>query len=524
MKHIIWSILPTLLLAVSSCTTRGPYREVRESSVSAHLDHVQDLAYQGKLRDLGPQAKNSYPGRDKECLEKYSGDKFWVGHVEFTDYGSFQDHKQLNVLERAVEADLKSGKSLFRNGILLLVYVHGWQNNAKDGNGNLEEFRKLLQQTAAKETNRGVLGVYVSWRGESWRVPGIKHAVTYWGRKRVAHDFGHGNLVETLARLKNLEWLVARGGGMRSTPDQQVFERCRMVCVGHSFGAAALYSAVAQPIEAGFQVPYWEKRRYGTGQTTMEQVTGMGDLVILINPAFEALPYRALHHAVSTNTNVQYHPDQSVLMLVLSSRNDKANKSYLPFGQWLGHRLMDMVPHSNQRRESWQRVTALGHYGDYHSHLLDLESDTEHLILRPNPAYFAYGHQHADGEPLKVAKPVVTLKKQYALDKFCTADNQRQLHAVGLNANDLARLPDSKNGRPKLPLDKLPQAPALLPFMVVSVAPSIINGHGGFWPGESEKTAAYDFVRTFIAAQSVAVAGQRHEEAKEEQAKHSLKR
>jgi predicted small lipoprotein YifL len=542
MKHLTRSLLTLpVLFTLAACTTRGPYRNVHEKKVAEHLQAVREHDdYRGKLSEQSNAVRNVYPEREGECLEKYSKSKFWLGHVEFTDYGSFQDHKQLDVLERAVQADLTGGGEMFRHGMTMLVFVHGWHNNAKDDNPNLEDFRMLLDAAARREREhpmgvggkpRGVLGVYISWRGESVTLPFLKYLTTYWGRKRVAHDFGHGNLVETLARLKNLEWLVARGGREYNPPNESVFAKCRMVCVGHSFGAAALYSAVSQSLEARFLEPYWDKRRYGTGAreekpNRMDRVAGIGDLIVLINPAFEALPYRSLHHAMSTNTNVRYDADQSVLMMVLTSRNDWPNQLALPVGQTLGHRFLDWFAWSNQRTEAKQRTTALGHFAGYHTHQLDFSADRKNVVLRRNPAFFGYGlTKSEDGEEFDPPKPIVTLEKDYQLHKHCPDESGSHVHLGEVSYDDIQALPEVKN-RPKLAAKDI-QGPGLLPFMVVSVNKHIINGHNGFWPVKNgqgfDNDAAYQFLRTFIAAQNQAVSQARKTEAREGQALHQLR-
>lgn len=524
-------------LLLGSCTTYKAYREVDKPTVSDYLQR-SDLEL-GHYIDDEKKAQAQSQQRRNLALEKYTPSRFWLGHVEFTDYGTFHDHKQLDVIERAVEGSLKAGESMFRDGVILLTYVHGWQNNAREGNGNLSHFRYLLSEAARMEQMeplgvggrpRGVLGVYISWRGENTPIWGLKHILTYWGRKRVAHDVGHGNMVETLARLKNIQWLVARRGGGGS-PDQNVFQHCRMVTVGHSFGAAALYSAVAQPIEERFQQQYWDRRRYGTGtgeaqSNTMPLVTGMGDLVVLINPAFEALPYGPLHHMMNTNTSVHYHQDQPVLMMVLSARNDCANKVALPIGQTLGHRLRDLVPPLRSlKTEAKRRTLSLGNYEDYHTHHLDLD-DHGHVVLKPDPAFFCHGPAKSeDGEyfsPERASRPLMTLRKNYSLTEHC---REGSVHVSSITAEDWSSQPEypkaPRDSPRKLPDHKqVPPAPGLLPFMVVSVDKKIINGHNDFWVKENKAT--YEFVSTFILAQDHAVKNAKKQEAAREEPRRQL--
>lgn len=62
---------------------------------------------------------------------------------------------------------------------LLVVFIHGWQNNAEPGNGNLQSFNQLLKQLAkrANTADTEVIGVFIGWRGlaieRQWDKTGI---------------------------------------------------------------------------------------------------------------------------------------------------------------------------------------------------------------------------------------------------------------------------------------------------------------------------------------------------------------
>lgn len=486
---------PALLgfsLVVLGCTPHRPYRALAKEPKS-NENYVKSVGERPvkvvpDLEKIDPHSELA-----KDCLEKYTDRGFWLGHVEYTDYGSFWDPRQISTIERALSLKGEGGPgNLFANGATIIVYVHGWQNNSKEGNSNLREFRKLLADEAAKEkcrpadAKRGVLGLYLGWRGESTPILGIKHLTTYWARKRVAHRVGQGSMVETLARIKNLH----KGMAARSRKDNQtIYKNNRLVLIGHSFGAAALYSAVGPHLESKFLEPYWDARRNAKrsgSDTQMERVTGYGDLVVLINPAFEALPYRSLHYAVHSNQNVNYDPKQSVLMVVLSGQGDAANKTYLPIGQLLGNRqqvfTMDPALQSEQR----QMLTSLGHNEKYQTHELKVAAEGSPVLkLEPMTTFSEVAPFDEDGDRI-VPGPVKGLRLKFKSGPAGQPDAPARV--------------DVATGTPFYPL------------MVISTDSGIIKSHNGFWPTGSNRRC-YDFLSWLISAQNREVVDAREEDA-----------
>lgn len=491
-KPRIIQSLAMVLLLTQACTSLGPYRGLHENETV--MDHVEKVRNGLGEYVPNPSAKASDSKaheldnkREHECLEKYNGrNPFWLGHVELKDYGSYQDHHQLDVVERAIESDLRQGGAMFKKGVTIVVFVHGWHNSSQEQSNDLRDFRDLLADLSGDERKyeRGVLGVFVGWRGETLAVPGV-NVLTYWSRKRAAETIGRGSMVELMARIKNLEWLVARNGQRGTDPNPNLFTNCRLVMVGHSFGGTALYWAVGPGLKARFHEPYWDFRRYGnaseTADRSMPLVTGYGDLILLINPAMEALPFRDLYYAMKSNATVEYATNQPVLMMVLSAENDWPNRVFLPVGQVLGNRGKDLFASTHDCKEAEQAITALGHETGFRTH--NLKVVTNRLELTRNTNFFSYIDHDEDGN--KFWKPIIPLRIKMNLE------------STGGNKGILT--PD-------------PEGPGLLPFMVVSVDKTIINGHGGFWPS-GKNAYAYGFLRTFIGAQNQAAIGAREKAA-----------
>src|SRR5207248_2545144 len=78
-----------------------------------------------------------------------------------------------------------------------------------------------------------------------------------------------------------------------------------LVFVGHSFGAALLYSAVEDRLLE-------RKEHWSSGQSRHDFIRGVGDLVVLVNPAFEAERYRPFDDLLRTRT---FSPQQVPVLL-----------------------------------------------------------------------------------------------------------------------------------------------------------------------------------------------------------------
>jgi hypothetical protein len=84
-----------------------------------------------------------------------------------------------------------------------------------------------------------IIGIFVGWRGLSATIPPFRE-LSFYARKRAAHAIGQGELVELLTFLDRFQ-------NHLNEPDPQ---RCRLVILGHSFGGAMLYSAVANVLKS----------------------------------------------------------------------------------------------------------------------------------------------------------------------------------------------------------------------------------------------------------------------------------
>jgi hypothetical protein len=257
---------------------------------------------------------NYFPGQDNE---------FHLGYVEFDDQGQLRDRAQLETLLTnysglAAESD-----------VIVTVFVHGWHHSAAQDDNNVDHFKALLEKVARNEKlmskmlqreERKILGVYVGWRGDSITIPVIEHA-TFWDRKEVAHDVGLQGVTEVLLRLEEITNVKI---GQEEEPRPQ---NSRLITIGHSFGGAVVFTALQQVLADRFVDSHRNK-------TYVDDAKGFGDLVLLVNPAFEAMRYSTLYDIAQQDCRPYALSKQLPRLLILTSEQDDATGMIFPLGRF----------------------------------------------------------------------------------------------------------------------------------------------------------------------------------------------
>lgn len=265
-----------------------------------------------KLLDIGwePNAPR-WKGSTIETRDGYD-----LAIVEFDDQGWYHDTAAQDALARYLDSERCEN-------LTIIVFIHGWRHNAAADDSNLLAVRTLLRDSVENEragpTPRRVFGVYLAWRGLSLR--GLASYGTFWTRKDAAFRVAVGSVREVLAALRRHQ----RDRNAELTEDDvESGSGTRLVLVGHSFGGLILYSAVAEYMIDSVIRP---KRRV---------VRPFGDLVILVNPAFEATRYQPLVTAALARGG--FPPDQRVCFIAVTATNDEATRIAFPLGRWFGTR------------------------------------------------------------------------------------------------------------------------------------------------------------------------------------------
>ncbi len=336
-----------LATLMGGCTSNVAYRTDYQLCVSTT-----------PVRDCASSSLQEYTDPDDPELA------YTLGIVEFDDQGQLYDREQMTALLAHLYEIAE------QDNLLISVFVHGWHHGAKVNDSNIVNFRQSLLKLSKLEhfdarqkdrEPRRVVGVYTAWRGESISVPAL-NVLTFYSRKNVAQTVGHGGVTELFARLEELR--DVREKARRGSDDDS---RNCLVVVGHSFGGAIVYSALSQILMERFvESP-------ATGA-----ISGFADLVILVNPAFEALQFATLGDMA--NARATYVADQVPVLAVLTSETDYATK----YAFWAGRALSTLFKeHRDTRRDNnamggQQTIsqgsadrTAIGHFEPYLTHRLN---------------------------------------------------------------------------------------------------------------------------------------------------------
>ncbi len=298
-----------------------------------------------------------------QSIPTKNGNRYLLGFIEFDDQGQLWDRKQMFDVVGKLAGDTGT------RDLLMVVFVHGWKHSAAPGDTNIDTFRKVLGQLSdaeaelAKKSNtapREVAGIYLGWRGGSITVPVIEN-LTFWERKNTAQKVGHGGVTEALSRLEDLK--LAK---LSIDPNSGT----RLVVVGHSFGGAVVHTAVAQLLEQRFVQTTGPAGR-------QSDIAGFGDLVVLINPAFEAMQFSGLSD-MSTERST-YFQSQLPVVLEITSEADYATRYAFPAGRWFSTlfektrdrpRFNAVTQQQESIAESVANDTAVGHFEPYRTHRL----------------------------------------------------------------------------------------------------------------------------------------------------------
>lgn len=342
-------LLPIIAVLVVGCTNNAPFRE------------------------MGPTVCGQN-ACDQTYLEDHAD--YDLAFVEFTERG--------NVFSRDRMTDVVNHVTRLANsdeGVLAVVYVHGWKHNADPENSNVESFRNLLRKTAAlpRRSSRHLMGIYVGWRGLSLEVPVIMN-LSYWDRKDVAHQVGKGGVTELLLRLEN------------AVIDDNDPNRNLFLVTAHSFGSVIVLSALNEiMLERIIDAPLESE----TGVKDPEQgcvvSRPFGHGVALINPAIEANEILQLKEAVAEQ---KFCSSQDRLMHIISSDADEATNTAFRVGQWfgvnLGWRQTELERNLNGKaltfEESALDTITVGNYPPYRTgRLVERATDPDETAVDEGP-------------------------------------------------------------------------------------------------------------------------------------------
>lgn len=453
MKGFAPALLAIALAA--ACTRNAPYRLGPRGAVTEARVGVSDLADSALRAPL-----------ESSGIEVH--DDYRLHFLEFDDQGQLYSTAPFLRLVEALRADAQAPD---RPRLRLVLFAHGWKNNARLCNDNVCCFRTFLSRLAAdsrvaEQRSKGflgptrVIGVYVGWRGLSATVQPFK-SLTFYSRKRAAANVGQGELVEVLSFLDRYQRNLNA-----ETPN-----RCRLVILGHSFGGAMVFSAVANVLKSRVI----EARVRTMLDREEAPIEGFGDLVVLVNPAFEASLYAPLHEVIGYFS--EFSRRQSPLMVILASETDTSTRFYFKVGRWLETVFQRAGPRSPRD----MLVRTVGNYEPFVTHEASVAPD-------------------AGLRRLKTLRGVVdNCECTLPMSEVDTAAVDRFLSILRLGPEEAAAAlkPTLCPGSERLgvvSLDCVVNRPPGLPLWVVRAENDVVGGHSGFFT-----QPVTDIVRNLVA-------------------------
>lgn len=425
LAHRLGVVCLLLLACINAgCVSGRTYRTQLHTSEYCIFKHRGDCP-QELLHQAGEKLPDSQP--------------VLVGYVEFDDQGYLREPASKDRLMEQIRAINRE------RPVLMVVFAHGWKHNAAPDDGNVEAFGQFLGNIAKADTEacgekscavRQVIGIYLGWRGLSNQLEPFK-TLTFWGRKGRAHRVGTDGATEVLAELAKIK--ATNHAGQTPSADNAN----RLIVTGHSFGGALIYNSVNQLLihDAAF------------ANKTGKVARNVANLVVLVNPAFEAARFNALQRKASGMT---FTRGQMPILAVFTSQTDTATKRAFPAGRALAT-VFSEHSSSEQRR---QNVQAIGHYAPYQTHTL-----------------------------MRLATPATVEFGEFACAWKAYNTGTRDQWDVGAVA--LARTPYKSESA----LSSTQPAP-FNPYMVVAVDKGIISSHNDIWGNEFS-----DFLYRFVAVQ-----------------------
>jgi pimeloyl-ACP methyl ester carboxylesterase len=282
----------------------------------------------------------------------FAGSNFTLAIVEFDDQGRCQDRRQMSALAHKL-AELEGQDAI------VLVFVHGWKHDGRSDDDNLGHFCRILKTVATEEGAQGVpvFGVFVAWRGLSLYGNDYISDLTFWDRKQAGLRVGMGAPRELFGRLRQYRRHRLHAGG---TP--------LLLIIGHSFGGMIVFTALAQSLI--------EAAATQSGQI----VPSFADLVLLVNPAFEAVRYLPVHDLVKERGEGSFAQNQWPIFVSVTAKNDLATGIAFPAGMAVAL-LQERV---KGREECQALINTMGHLPWMQTHELSLAhtSPTQGVVVQ----------------------------------------------------------------------------------------------------------------------------------------------
>src|SRR5215469_1242684 len=324
--------------------------------------------------NVGSAAK----GENRHMFEDYGS--FLMAFAEFDDQGwSYDGDRQLTAIRARLKNELRDPAYIDADFVVVL-FVHGWHHNARDNDCNVQEARQMLRIASEQfdqaikdgrfKRKRRVFGIYVGWRGESVNAAGLRYS-TVMDRRDTAEKVAKGSVRQLLADLHEQQLIAQAAASDRTDPADRA-ARMYTTVVGHSFGGLIVFNALSQQLTSDLTA-------VADVVCTPGGVTGVTrawpDVVVLINPAFEATRFEPLNRLADRAAGCGYQAKHPLLM-VITADNDRWTGGVFTTGRHLTTLFegYDESTSPSRAKESNANLRAIGFVDRYRTHRLCLRT------------------------------------------------------------------------------------------------------------------------------------------------------
>ena len=404
----------SIVCMFAGCAGVPPYRESAVSTTLSSCEtEYEDLdAEVRKTGQLADEKREREVVKNIEATLKDATRKScwltpWEKHrdydlfsVEFDDQGwaadSFDSPKKKDTQFKTLFDGLNAiyGKVGQQQPLNIVIYTHGWHHSASPEDTNVVRFRTMLEGLTLAEKSlatqraavgnasaminkpRHVVGIYLGWRGNSILGWGLED-LSIWDRKTVAEKVAHGAIQELYANM-NQFFNEHNCRARRLKADE--LAKCadvRMLTVGHSFGGLITYRALSSRLLAGIAESDATIDCAPGDRRGIRYAHGIGNLTVLINPAFEGTRFEPLARAVMSRD--YQAPDmgkpcnrtaQLPVLVIAQSEGDLATK--LAFPAFRSATTLLENTHGYGTAESKSNISTVGWTERYWTHRLSL--------------------------------------------------------------------------------------------------------------------------------------------------------
>jgi len=293
--------------------------------------------------------------QQNDSLFEAKEEGFTLGIVEFDDQGRCHNRDQMHAIAKKLE-------SFGDQEPIIVLFNHGWKHNADSKDANLTEFCNLLKGIAdhpdRQASARPVFGIYSAWRGQSFYWGGFGENFTFWNRKPAGLRVAMGSARELFERLHDYRKSADKKG-----------KKPVVIVAGHSFGGLIVFSALCQSLIAAALTP------------SDKIVPSFTNLVLLVNPAFEAIRYMPIVDVITERQESEHIKDQTPVFISVTTKNDWATGLAFPTGMIAGAPLQYI---------QWPKNIALmantmGHVRSLQTHELLAEKLGTKKVAKLNP-------------------------------------------------------------------------------------------------------------------------------------------